>query len=111
MPCPTVPPLNLGPVGLRQKLRQNLRLGVGQVRALASHPPHCGCSLVQSLAGCLHPIEVLGPVHIGDLLVSSNVPGYAMVAEGTPAPGTVIAKALENFDGEKGLISAMILNH
>jgi len=57
------------------------------------------------------PVKVLGPLHIGDLLVSSNVPGYAMVAEGTPAPGTVIAKALENFDGEKGLISAMILNH
>jgi hypothetical protein len=57
------------------------------------------------------PVKVLGPAHIGDLLVSSNVPGCAMVAEGTPAPGTVIAKALENFDGEQGLISAMILNH
>jgi hypothetical protein len=57
------------------------------------------------------PVKVLGPVHTGDLLVASNVPGYAMVAEGTPALGTVIAKALEDFDGEQGLISAMILNH
>jgi hypothetical protein len=26
-------------------------------------------------------------------------------------PGTVIAKALEDFDGDQALISAMILNH
>ena len=57
------------------------------------------------------PVKVLGPVHTGDLLVASNVPGYAMAAEDTPAPGTVIAKALEDFDEEQGLIAAMILNH
>jgi hypothetical protein len=57
------------------------------------------------------PVKVLGPVHIGDLLVASDVPGYAMASESTPAPGTVIAKALEGFDGEQGLIAAMILNH
>lgn len=56
------------------------------------------------------PVKVLGPVRIGDLLVASDVPGFAMVAEGTPAPGTVIAKALEDFDGDQALISAMILN-
>lgn len=54
-------------------------------------------------------IKVLGPVQAGDLLVASSVSGYAMV-NNDPAPGTVIAKALEDFDGEKGLIKAMIRN-
>jgi len=57
------------------------------------------------------PVKVLGPVHTGELLVASNVPGYATAAAEAPALGTVIAKALEDFDGEHGLISAMILNH
>ena len=53
------------------------------------------------------PIKVLGPVKAGDLLVSSNMPGYAMV-NNNPLPGTVIAQALEDFNGESGLIKAMI---
>ena len=53
------------------------------------------------------PIKVLGPVQAGDLLVSSNIPGYAMV-NNNPLPGTVIAQALEDFNGERGLIKAMI---
>jgi hypothetical protein len=53
------------------------------------------------------PIRVLGPVQVGDLLVASNVAGYAMV-NNAPAPGTVIAKALEAFDGKQGVIKAMI---
>ncbi|RMH81542.1 MAG: hypothetical protein D6681_18055 [Calditrichaeota bacterium] len=52
-------------------------------------------------------IKVLGPVQVGDLLVASDIPGYAMV-NNDPAPGTVIAKAMQNFDGERGLILAMI---
>jgi hypothetical protein len=39
--------------------------------------------------------------------VASNAAGYAMV-NNAPAPGTVIAKALEAFDGEQGVIKAMI---
>lgn len=52
-------------------------------------------------------IHVLGPVQRGDLLVASDVPGYAMV-DNDPQPGSVIAQALEDFDGEQGLIRAMI---
>lgn len=40
------------------------------------------------------PVKVLGPVRMGDLLVASDVAGYAMV-NNQPALGTVIAKALE----------------
>jgi len=46
-------------------------------------------------------------VKVGDLLVASGVAGYAVV-NNQPAPGTVIAKALEALDGEKGLVKAMI---
>jgi len=40
------------------------------------------------------PVKVVGPVRMGDLLVASDVAGYAMV-NNQPALGTVIAKALE----------------
>ena len=43
----------------------------------------------------------------GDLLVTSNISGYAMV-NNDPTPGTVIAQALEDFKEEHGLIKAMI---
>jgi hypothetical protein len=52
-------------------------------------------------------IKVLGPVQRGDILVASNVPGFAMV-NNDPLSGSVIAQALEDFDGERGLIRAMI---
>lgn len=52
-------------------------------------------------------ILVLGPVEMGDILVSSSTPGYAMV-NNEPAPGTVIAQALEDLEDESGLIKAMI---
>lgn len=53
------------------------------------------------------PIKVIGPVETGDYLVASDTPGYAIAAQ-TPSFGIVIAQALENFDGETGLIWAMI---
>jgi hypothetical protein len=53
------------------------------------------------------PIKVLGPVKEGDLLVASEIPGYAMV-DNDPRPGAAIAQALEDFDGEQGVIKAMI---
>jgi hypothetical protein len=52
-------------------------------------------------------VKVLGPVKRGALLVASNIPGYAMATD-NPIFGTVIAQALEDFDGERGLIKAMI---
>jgi hypothetical protein len=54
------------------------------------------------------PCKVLGKVKKGDLLVSSAIPGYAMVGQ-APAIGTVIGKALENKDTEgKGVIEAVV---
>ncbi len=57
-------------------------------------------------------VKVLGPVRVGEPLVSSDVPGYAVawsqIGEGKPPEEVVIAKALENFDGDRGMIEAQI---
>jgi len=52
-------------------------------------------------------VKVLGPVQAGDYLVASEVPGYAQASD-DPSFGIVIGQALEDFDGESGLILAMI---
>ena len=52
-------------------------------------------------------VKVLGPVQRGDILVAADVPGYAMVND-DPVSGSVIAQALEAFQGEQGVIKAMI---
>ncbi|MBK9094443.1 MAG: hypothetical protein IPM84_17090 [Anaerolineae bacterium] len=76
--------------------------GLGQLE-------HCTMAddrLVQAVASTLgkpiiigaEKIKVLGPVQRGDILVASSVPGYAMV-NNNPKPGSVIAQALEGFDG------------
>lgn len=53
------------------------------------------------------PVKVLGPITAGDLLVASATPGYAMVNNDAPQ-GTTVGKALEDFDGESGVIMVWI---
>lgn len=58
-----------------------------------------------------------GPIRIGDLLCSSNTPGHAMRAApigdlgGRPVfeQGTIIGKAMENWDGRQGRILMLVL--
>ena len=52
-------------------------------------------------------VKVVGPVHHGDYLVASIFTGYTMTSP-TPSFGSVIAQALEDFSGERGIIKAMI---
>jgi hypothetical protein len=40
-----------------------------------------------------------GPIYPGDLLTTSDIPGHAVKSI---RPGTIVAKALETFDGSKG---------
>lgn len=51
--------------------------------------------------------RVIGPVTQGDLLVASNVSGYA-VAQKNPAAGTVLGKAIQSFTGAKGIIEVVV---
>ncbi len=54
------------------------------------------------------PCKVIGKTKKGDLLVASAKPGYAVV-NNSPAPGTIIGKALENKDSlGEGVIEVVV---
>jgi hypothetical protein len=55
------------------------------------------------------PTRVRGPISKGDLIVSAG-DGHAR-AETLPQVGTVIGKALENFDGDSGVIEVVVGKH
>lgn len=55
------------------------------------------------------PTKVRGPIKKGDLIVSAGA-GYAR-AETIPQVGTVIGKALEDFNGDEGVIEVVIGKH
>ena len=55
------------------------------------------------------PTKVRGPVRKGDLMVSAGE-GHAR-AEGIPQVGTVIGKALEDFNGDTGVIEVVVGKH
>ena len=52
------------------------------------------------------PVKVVGPVKRGDMLVSTNN-GHAISCQ-TPSMGTVLGKALVDFNGESGTIEIMV---
>ena len=57
------------------------------------------------------PCKVLGTVKKGDILVTSAIPGYAIV-NNSPAAGTIIGKALEDkTTSDKGVIEVVVGKH
>jgi hypothetical protein len=52
------------------------------------------------------PCKVRGSIKKGDMLVSAGG-GFARPSN-NPSIGTVIGKALENFDGDEGLIEVVV---
>jgi hypothetical protein len=72
--------------------------------------------VMNSAIDCEHPIaialqgripaKVKGPVKRGDMMVSSNN-GYA-VSSSSPTIGTVLGKALTDFNGDTGIIEIMV---
>ena len=57
------------------------------------------------------PCKVLGTVKKGDMLVTSAIPGYAIV-NNSPGVGTVIGKALEDkTTGDRGVIEVVVGKH
>ena len=55
------------------------------------------------------PVKVIGPVCKGDFMISA-ANGHARACD-DPKLGTVIGKAIENFDGDTGVIEVLINNH
>ena len=57
------------------------------------------------------PCKVLGKVEKGDILVTSAIPGYAIV-DNDPKAGTIIGKALSNkLNGDKGIVEVVVGKH
>ncbi len=57
------------------------------------------------------PCKVIGKVTKGDMLVTSAIPGFAIV-NNNAAPGRIVGKALENkTDNERGIIEVVVGKH
>lgn len=57
------------------------------------------------------PCKVIGKIAKGDMLVVSSIPGVAMASH-DPRVGSVIGKALENYDSDRiGMIEVMVGKH
>jgi len=52
------------------------------------------------------PCKVTGTIQKGDLIVSAG--NGVATASASPSIGTVIGKALENFNGESGVIEVVV---
>ncbi|MCD6289001.1 MAG: hypothetical protein J7M34_00755 [Anaerolineae bacterium] len=52
-----------------------------------------------------------GPIHRGDLLVTSSTPGRAMKAGANPPPGTVLGKALGELEEGTGTLDILVSLH
>jgi hypothetical protein len=81
----------------------------GVVSTNPAHVMNAGLSGINVVAVALTgrvPTLVVGTVRKGDMMVSGG--NGAARACATPAMGTVIGKALENFDGESGIIEVVV---
>ena len=54
------------------------------------------------------PCKVIGPIKKGELLVTSSYPGYAERATDHDSPNAIIGRALESFNGVKGVIEVKV---
>jgi hypothetical protein len=70
--------------------------GIGQVPVTLSGTVYCLAS------------NVNGPIRAGDVLTTSAVPGHAMRATDPEASrGAILGKAMEDLDGESGLVMVL----
>lgn len=103
---------------LRESREAYDRRVVGVVAGAANKVP--GIVLNRHPAGAPRvPVALIGqarckvdathhPITVGDLLATSATPGHAMAVTGTPAPGTVIGKALRPVTTGQALIPILV---
>jgi hypothetical protein len=104
--------------GGEAEVTQSTTHGTHRVAGVVSTNPahlmnsHCeGDNVVAVALQGRVPCNVIGKVAKGDMLVASNVPGYAIV-NNTPAVGSVIGKALgDKLDGERGTVEVVVGKH
>ena len=69
-----------------------------------------GCPGIKTLVALQGkvPVNVIGPVAKGDMLVASAIPGYAVV-DNDPKVGSVIGKAIGTKEStERGTVDAVV---
>lgn len=56
------------------------------------------------------PCKVIGPVKKGDVLITSNRPGFAMASDQPHAVSAscIVGKSLQNFDGTEGVVEVVV---
>jgi hypothetical protein len=104
--------------GGEAEVTQSTTHGTHRVAGVVSTNPahlmnsHCeGDNVVAVALQGRVPCNVIGKVAKGDMLVASNVPGYAIV-NNTPKVGSVIGKALEaKLDGDRGTVEVVVGKH
>ena len=104
--------------GGEAEVTQSTTHGTHRVAGVVSTNPahlmnsHCeGDNVVAVALQGRVPCNVIGKVAKGDMLVASNIPGYAVV-NNTPTVGSVIGKALgDKLDGERGTVEVVVGKH
>jgi hypothetical protein len=79
-------------------------LGAGQHAGESDYAPLAIAGLVPVKASAEN-----GAIEPGDLLVASATPGHAMKAGEDPVVGTVIGKAMQALDEERGTILMLVM--
>jgi hypothetical protein len=100
------------------EVTQSTTHGTHRVAGVVSTNPahlmnsHCeGANVIAVALQGRVPCNVIGKVAKGDMLVASNIPGYAVV-NNTPAVGSVIGKALgDKLDGDRGTVEVVVGKH
>jgi len=104
--------------GGEAEVTQSTTHGTHRVAGVVSTNPahlmnsHCeGDNVVAVALQGRVPCNVIGKVSKGDMLVASNIPGYAVV-NNTPGVGSVIGKALgDKLDGDRGTVEVVVGKH
>jgi hypothetical protein len=92
----------VGVVSNAGDFRTALRLGARAGRAASVPVALVGRVFARAVASN-------GPIAIGDLLVTADLPGHAMHAGDEPRPGTVLGKALGALTNGAGLIPVLLM--
>ena len=107
------PPGTVVSFGGDQEVTKSVTVGDPRVAGVISEKPsylmNSGLQAEHRAAVALTgrvPTLVMGPVRKGDMMVSAGN-GWAQACV-TPAMGTVIGKALVNFDGDSGIIEIVV---
>ena len=82
----------------------------GVVSDQSAYTMNANCPGIQTLVALQGkvPVNVIGPVAKGDMLVASSIPGYAVV-DNDPKVGSVIGKAIAiKTDSERGTVEAVV---